>query len=81
MPINSSTPIMATPCLRYNGKTPKIEVKSISFAGKKVSLKAKDYKLTYSPKTVKKAGKYTVTLTVKNGKYKGKTGTATSLII
>ena len=64
----------------YNGKTPKIEVKSISFAGKKVSLKAKDYKITYSPKTVKKAGEYTVTLTVKNGKYKGKTGTATYTI-
>ena len=64
----------------YNGKTPKIEVKSVSFAGKKVSLKAKDYKLTYSPKTVKKAGEYTVTLTVKNGKYKGKTGTATYTI-
>lgn len=64
----------------YNKKVQKITVKSVSYGGKTMRLKAKDYKLTYSPGTVKNAGKYTVTLTVKKGEHTGKTGTSTYTI-
>ena len=61
---------------KYSGNEPKLTVKSIKYGKKPLSKKLTDYKITYSPATFKKVGKYTVKFKcIKSGSYNGKTGT------